>query len=272
MPEERPARNFVLVLRYDGTAYHGWQSQKNALSVQDILQNCVVNATGAPILRGIYGCGRTDAGVHALYYVANFHSRATVPAERLPLALNAHLPPDIRVLAAAEADSAFHARFSCTRKQYLYRMAVAPHMDPFRRAYAQHVPVEPDVAAMRRAAEGFLGRHDFSAFRNMGSVVRDPVRTLYTCSVEREGDEIHIRVAADGFLYNMVRIIAGTLLSVGKGKLSPEDIPTLFEGRCRADSGMTAPPQGLFLEKIWYDGYDFAPQDGVPAHITERIE
>lgn len=267
MSDRNPIRNICLVLRYDGTAYHGWQSQKNALSVQDILQNCIRGTTGQPLLRGLYGCGRTDAGVHAMFYVANFHSRTGIPADKLPFALNAHLPPDVRVMAAIDAPPEFHARFSCTEKEYLYRMTVGAHMDPFRRNVCMHVPLQPDVAAMQAAAAHFVGRHDFSAFRNMGSAVRDPVRTVTRCAVEQCGDEIRIAVAADGFLYNMVRVIAGTLLTVGKGKLSPDDIPALFDGRRREDSGMTAPPQGLALHRIWYRSFDFAPHEMIPDRL-----
>ena len=270
MAANNPIRNICLVLRYDGTAYHGWQSQKNALSVQDILQNCIRGTTGEPLLRGLYGCGRTDAGVHALCYVANFHSRTAIPAEKLPFALNAHLPHDIRVMHALDAPPEFHARFSCTRKEYLYRMAVGPHMDPFRRNVCMHVPLMPDVAAMQAAAARFVGRHDFSAFRNMGSAVRDPVRTLYRCEVESCGDEIRLSVSADGFLYNMVRVITGTLLAVGRGKLTPEDIDALFLGRRREDSGMTVPPEGLSLARIWYDDFDFYPHAVIPDRIRAK--
>lgn len=272
MQTQRPVRNICLVLRYDGTAYHGWQSQKNALSVQDILQNCIRGTTGLALLRGLYGCGRTDAGVHARIYIANFHSRTSIPADKLPFALNAHLPPDIRVMAALDAPPEFHARFSCSRKQYDYRILVGPHADPFRHRYCMHLPTRPDTTAMAAAAARFEGRHDFSAFRNMGSAVRDPVRTLYRCEVRQEEDELCISVCADGFLYNMVRVIAGTLLAVGKGKLDCEDIDALFAGRCREHAGMTAPPEGLALTRLWYDGYGFAPHEHIPRQLFAGTE
>ena len=263
-------RRIHLIVEYDGTNYAGWQRQDNAMTVQESLETALTRLTGE--IRCVHGASRTDAGVHALGQSAHFDTESRIPPDKFAFALNTLLPGDIRVTRSEEVSGDFHARFSSKGKRYRYLMHVSPHAGALNRLTHAHVIYPLDEAVMRIEAQSLVGTHDFAAFAASGSVVKDTVRTIYRTDVARNGSEIMLTIEGSGFLYNMVRIIAGTLLSVGKGKLSPEDIPALFEGRCRADSGMTAPPQGLFLEKIWYDGYGFAPQDGVPAHITERIE
>lgn len=257
MSVSTPVHNTALILRYDGTAYHGWQSQKNALAISDIVSRCIAAATGLSLTDGdLQGCGRTDAGVHALCYTANFKSRASIPFERFPLALNPLLPEDIAALAAYLVPDGFHARFSCTRKEYIYKIYQSSTPDPFLRNRAYMAPVPLDITAMREAAAQFVGTHDFSAFRNLNGKAVKTVKHIYWCDIRVEDPGLVIAVCADGFLYNMVRVIAGTLVYIGMGKLSSSDITLLLNGGSREDGGITAPPHGLYLSRLWYENGD----------------
>ncbi len=240
-----------MILSYDGTAYHGWQTQKNAVTVQQTVTDAVAAVLGQAV--SVSGVGRTDAGVHARRYVANFRADCTIPMDRLPLALNAHLPMDIAVSGAAVVPDEFDARFACTRKEYTYLICPGKIRDPFAVSRSYFYPYPLDVAAMQRGARHFIGRQDFAAVRSMGTPVKSTVRRIDTCSVDTVGQFVRIRVSADGFLYNMVRAMTGTLLYVGQGKFPPADIRHILDSRDRDQAGPTLPPQGLFLSRLWYD-------------------
>ena len=245
-------RNIALRLSYDGTAYHGWQVQKNDVTVAGTLEKAIFKLTGED--RRVIGCGRTDAGVHALRYCANFRSDTRIPADRLPYALNTLLPDDIAVSAAVDAPEDFNAILSCRRKEYTYRLLPTRLRDPFMKNRAYFYPLRADVDTMKRAAARFVGTHDFAAVRSVGTETKTTVRTVYYCEIEEAEGIISMRICADGFLYNMVRAIMGTVLYCSEGKLNPDDIPALLEAGDRRLTGPTVPPQGLYLTRVWYDG------------------
>lgn len=243
--------NIRLKLKYDGTAYHGWQIQKNAVTVQETVRDALSKITGSDIT--LVGCGRTDAGVHALGYTCNFHTQSTVPPDRLPYALNSLLPQDIVCVEASEAEEEFHAKNSAKKKRYIYKIFCGEFPDAFLCRYAWHVKYPLDLTAMQEAAKAFVGEHDFIGFASSGFTVKTTVRTIYSLDVTREGDIITIDVTGNGFLYNMVRIIAGTLVFAGGGKIDPSDMSDIIASRDRTRAGITAPPQGLFLKEVYYD-------------------
>lgn len=245
-------KNIALRLMYDGTAYHGWQVQKTERTVAGTLEETLSKLTGEHIK--VTGCGRTDAGVHALSYCANFRSETKIPVERLPLAVNTLLPEDISVVRAIEVEEGFNAILSCNKKEYTYKIVNSRIRDPFLKNRAYFYPVKLDVGIMREAARQFVGTHDFAAVRSVGTETKTTVRTIYYCEIEERGQEISMRVCADGFLYNMVRAIMGTVIYCAEGKIDPEMIPRLLETRDRRLTGPTVPPQGLYLSRVWYDG------------------
>lgn len=245
-------RNIALRLKYDGSAYHGWQVQKGDVTVAQTLERALSATCGHPVKA--VGCGRTDAGVHALRYCANFRTDCRIPVEKFPLAVNSRLPGDIAVADAAEAPEDFNAIGSCLKKEYLYKILNSRIPDPFLRGRACFCPQSLDLGLMRAAAAAFEGTHDFRAVRSVGTETRTTVRTVYWCRCEKEGELITVSVCADGFLYNMCRAIVGTLMYASCGKLSPEDIPALLEKGDRRLTGPTMPPQGLYLNRVWYDG------------------
>ena len=241
----------ALVLSYLGTDYHGWQRQNNALTIQQLMEEAWEKTCGRAAY--ISDCGRTDAGVHAKYYVCSVDHVSSIPPERLPLALNARLPDAVVVRKAVLVPDDFDARFSCVSKEYTYLIHNSRVRDPFsvRRAWAYPQPL--NVEAMRRAAGDFVGKHDFAAVKNEGTPVKSTVRTIFYCQVEeRPGNIVAIRVCADGFLYNMVRAIAGTLVYVGIGKIPPDGIPPILASRDRLAAGPTAPPMGLYMTALNY--------------------
>lgn len=244
-------RNIALFLTYLGTAYHGWQTQKRDVTVQKTLEQAAARVVGHPVK--LTGCGRTDAGVHAKKYVANFRTDARIPADRLPYALNTHLPEDIAVLEAREVHDGFNAIGSCVRKEYTYQIYNSRIRDPFYVNRAWLYPKHLDEAVMQAAADAFVGTHDFAAVRSVGTETRTTVRTVYYYKVERRGDLLFLRVCADGFLYNMARAMAGTLVYCAEGKLRPEDIGALLARGDRTAAGPTVPPGGLYLTGLWYD-------------------
>jgi len=246
-------RNIKLTVAYDGTNYHGFQEQRGTglATVQEELEARLERLTGRRTQ--IIGAGRTDSGVHARGQVVNFDAAGwPIPVQRIPLALNGILPGDITVTDAVEVPRDFHARFSARAKTYRYSIWNARIPSPFHRLYSTFVPVPLDDGAMAAAALLLLGRHDFKCFQASGSTVRDTVREIYQAEVEREGAMLHFIFCGSGFLYNMVRIMAGTLVQVGMGKVEPEIVNQALESRVRVAAGPTLPPQGLCLESVEY--------------------
>ena len=244
-------RNIALKLTYNGTAYHGWQVQKNAASVCETLQKAISKVCGAPV--HLTGCGRTDAGVHAERYVANFRTDSRIPIDRMPYAVNTHTPEDVAVREAVEVAEDFNAIGSCIKKEYTYRIYNSRLGNPFYVNRAWFYPKHLDEAVMARAAEQFVGTHDFRAVRSVGTETRTTVRTVYYFHVERQGELISCRVCANGFLYNMVRAMVGTVVYAAEGKLATEDIPAILESGNRTLAGPTVPPGGLYMTKLWYE-------------------
>lgn len=247
-------KNLAVRICYDGTDFHGWQRQKNGNTIQQTIEEGLSSLTGEDIQ--ITGCSRTDAGVHALDYVFNFKSDTTIPPERLPFALNQQLKNDsISILECWEESMDFNARFNSKGKRYIYRIYNSKIKNPFFSGYSWYIPYDMNKSAMITAAPYFEGTYDFSGFMATGGSQKTTVRTIRCCRVETDRDNPHlltITVEADAFLYNMVRIITGTLCEVGFGRILPEDIPKIIDKCDRKAGGLTAPPQGLFLKKVYY--------------------
>jgi len=245
-------RNIALRLKYDGSAYHGWQVQKTDVSVAETVEKALSKVCQHRVK--VVGCGRTDAGVHALRYCANFRTDCAIPIDKLPLAANTRLPGDIAVAAACEAPEDFNAIGSCLQKEYIYRILNSRVRDPFLDKRVCFYPQHLDLERMAAAGRAFEGTHDFRAVRSVGTETKTTVRTVHWCRTERDGDLITVSVCADGFLYNMVRAIVGTMVYASYGKLEPEDIPRLLETGDRRLTGPTMPPQGLYMNRVWYEG------------------
>ncbi|MBQ7896510.1 MAG: tRNA pseudouridine(38-40) synthase TruA [Oscillospiraceae bacterium] len=244
-------KNIALRLRYDGSRYHGWQVQKNDISVCQTMQEAMEKVLGHEVK--LIGCGRTDAGVHALRYCANFKSDCRIPMDKLPLAINSRLPGDIAVEAAVEAPMDFNAIGSCIKKEYIYKILNSNIRDPFLEKRVCFYPQGLDMELMQRAARAFEGTHDFKAVRSVGTETKTTVRTVHWCKAEKQGDLITIAICANGFLYNMCRAMVGTMVYASYGKLQPEEIPYLLEKGDRRLTGPTMPPQGLYMNRIWYE-------------------
>ena len=245
-------KNIALVLSYDGTNYNGWQIQKNGPSIQESMETALFRLLGEKV--HVSGVGRTDSGVHARRYVASFKTeRCTIPTDRLPFALNSFLPPDIAVSGAAEVPEDFDARFDCTRKEYAYYIFPSTLRDPFHARYAYRYNYPLDAERMHEGAQRFVGTHDFAAVRSVGTEVKSTVRTVYHYEVERDGDLISLRVCANGFLYNMARAMAGTVVYAAEGKFPPEEVANILARGDRKAAGPTVPPGGLYMTQLWYD-------------------
>ncbi len=255
-------KNIALRLRYDGSCYHGWQVQKNAITVAQTMEEALAKVCGERVK--LTGCGRTDAGVHALRYCANFHSDCTVPVDRMPLAVNSRLPDDIAVVDAVEVPDDFNAIGSCVKKEYVYKILNSRIPDPFLADRVCFYPQRLDISLMQAAARAFEGTHDFKAVRSEGTQTKTTVRTVYWCRAEKDGDLITVSICANGFLYNMCRAMVGTMVYASYGKLIPEEIPALLEKRDRRLTGPTMPPQGLYLNRVWYDGAAGAMMEKLP--------
>ena len=260
---EQNKRNIALLLRYDGSAYHGWQVQKNEISVAETVEKALSKVCAHRVK--VTGCGRTDAGVHALRYCANFRTGCRIPIDRVALAVNTRLPPDIAVLDACEAPPDFNAIGSCRKKEYVYRILNRRIRDPFLQKRVCFYPAPLDPARFTAAGLAFEGTHDFAAVRSVGTETKTTVRTVHWCRVEREGDLYSVYVCADGFLYNMVRTIVGTMVYAAVGKLDPAELPALLETGDRRLTGPTMPPQGLYMNRVWYPG----PAGALMAEGTE---
>ncbi|MEI6101280.1 MAG: tRNA pseudouridine(38-40) synthase TruA [Eubacteriales bacterium] len=240
-----------LVIEYDGTAYSGWQRQEKDSSVQQTIEEALETLTREKIV--LHSAGRTDAGVHALGQTAHFDSNSSIPAEKYSFALNSILPPDIRIRESCEAEAGFHARFDAKVKHYRYVIHNDPHASATRRNLTMHVPLALDIEKMRQGAAFLVGEHDFAAFTTGKVTVKSTVRRVFGVEINRQGSQVCIDVYGSGFLYNMVRIIAGTLIYVGIGKLQANDVKTILESRDRRRAGITARPQGLYLVEVRYD-------------------
>lgn len=246
-------RNIKVTIAYDGTNYHGFQEQcrTGLLTVQEVLEERLARLAKRKIR--VIGAGRTDAGVHARGQVINFDpGEWSIPAERVAYALNSLLPEDIVALDSVEAPAAFHARFSAVAKEYRYTIYNGRKHSPFYRLYTCHVPQPLDLGAMRQGALSLMGEHDFAAFRALGTPVKTTVRSLFEAGVSGEGDLVFINLRADGFLYHMARMISGTLIRVGLGKIDAAEAAAILNSRDSQKAGPTAPARGLCLEKVLY--------------------
>lgn len=243
-------KNILITIEYDGTNYCGWQRQNNGMSIQEKIEDAIYNVTGDKIR--IYGSGRTDAGVHAFAQTASFKTKSTIPPESFCKALNSVLPNDISVISSRIVADDFHARFSAKEKHYEYLILNRQCRSPFYKNRAYFYPREIDLNKMQKAALCFCGTHDFSGFMSTGSTITDCVRTIYECKVEKQDDLIKISLKGNGFLYNMVRIVCGTLLHVGIGKIETGNIVDIIESGNRNRGGPTLPAAGLYLKRVVY--------------------
>lgn len=240
----------MLKLCYDGTDYHGFQRQENGITIQQTIEAAIKKVTGENVT--ITGCSRTDAGVHAMEYVCNFKTKSTVPEDKFCFAINSYMPVDISCTASKEVPEDFHSRYSAKSKTYVYSIYNAPHKNPILCRFAWHYPIKIDVDKMRVAAEQIVGTHDFKSFMASGGQQKTTVKTVNYLDITERDNQIFISINADGFLYNMVRIIAGTLVYSGTGKISPQSISDIIKSGDRTLAGITAPPQGLCLKEIFY--------------------
>jgi tRNA pseudouridine38-40 synthase len=255
-------RNRRALIAYDGSSFFGWQRQDGFASVQQALEEAIAQATGE--IATAHGAGRTDTGVHALGQVASFHLESALDDDRLRHALNYHLPEGVAVRRLETCADDFHARYAARGKRYVYTVATARFRPPIGRAYAHWVPHALDLRAMRAAAALLVGRHDFRAFGNTGSERKTTVRTLARARWLARRERLALVLEADGFLYNMARTIAGTLLDVGRGKLAPAAVARALESGERDDAGVTAPAHGLCLLSVRYPERAFAGRDRGP--------
>jgi len=246
-------KSILITIAYDGTLFNGWQSQKKEgiRTIQETLESAFLCLFGT--YTEVLGASRTDTGVHALGQKALIKTESGIPVLRIPYAVNSLLPDDVRVIDAVEVQCGFHPRYDAKRKTYEYKIFNSKYKNPVLRNYTEFVYKKLDIIKMREALSFFLGEHDFSAFRATGSGVKGSVRTIYEASIEKEGDIISLKITGNGFLYNMVRIIAGTLIDVGKGKLKPIEVKDIIKSKDRKRAGKTAGPNGLTLLDVSYN-------------------
>ena len=243
-------KNIRLTIEYDGKDFNGWQKQPNKLNIQGEIERAIEEITGEKV--DLIASGRTDAGVHALAQMANFKTNSNLPVEKYPIALNTKLKKSIRIQKAEEVEEDFHSRYHCKQKTYRYVINNSEQGSSIYRNLEYFVPNKLNVEKMQEAVKYFEGEHDFKAFKASGTSSKSSVRTIYKTKVEKQGDRIVIELTGNGFLYNMVRIIAGTLVEVGLGKIEPNEIPEIIEKGERARAGKTLPPLGLYLVKVEY--------------------
>ena len=229
----------------------GWQKQPNKLNIQGEIERAIQGITGEEV--ELIASGRTDAGVHALGQVANFKTNSSIPLEKIPIALNTKLKRSIRILDAEEVEERFHSRYNCKKKTYQYIIHNSKNGTAIYRNLEYHFPQPLDVEKMNQAIQYFVGEHDFKGFKASGTSSKSSVRTIYAASVKKENEKVIIELTGNGFLYNMVRIIAGTLIEVGIGKILPEEIPEIITSKDRTRAGKTLPPNGLYLVQVKYE-------------------
>ena len=243
-------RNLKVTMAYRGTKYHGYQRQDNALTIQEVVEKNVSRVLNHPVT--INGCSRTDTGVHANCYCFNVYTDKEIPVRNFIRGVNGYLPDDISILTCEDVDENFHARFDCLGKEYIYKLHCSESKNPFADDLMLHYRRKFDVELARRAAEHFIGTHDFAAFCSNSTTVSTTVRTIYDFRIENVGDSVIMLVKGDGFLYNMIRIMVGTLIWVNEGKFSCDDIPAIMQSKDRTRAGKTAMPHGLYLNRIFY--------------------
>ncbi len=246
-------KNYQLIISYRGSAYHGWQIQPNALCIQDVIQQGIFKLTGEKV--HLIASGRTDAGVHALKQSAHFFTKTSIPAERMPYALNTKLPEDIRILQCRQRPETFHSRYSAIGKTYLYKIVESKIGDPFFYDLTYRIAYSLNWQQIEKAAQAFIGTHDFSGFMATGSSIKTTVRTIEAIRFSHQGSHHEISFKGNGFLYNMVRIMVGTLLKVSQYNLGADDLKKIILSKDRRQAGLTVPAHGLYLKEVLY------PQD-----------
>lgn len=244
-------RTIKMCIAYRGTHYHGFQRQPGAVTVQGEVEKTLSRVLDTET--HVYGCSRTDTGVHANCFYLHFYTERPIPCKNLVRAMNGWLPDDISVLSAEDAPADFHARFACRGKEYLYRIHNHESKDPFSTDLAFHYRRPLSIDKIRPAAQAVIGTHDFHSFCAQATEMTNCVRTIYDVSVKRDGDTVEILVSGDGFLYNMVRIFVGTLLDINEGKLAPDAMPAILAAKNRLAAGRTAMAHGLYLNRVFYD-------------------
>lgn len=243
-------RRLLVTIRYDGSAYHGYQVQSNALTVQEVFQNAVHKVFGKRL--DVKGCSRTDSGVHANMYCISFDTDMNISNESVILALNTYLPEDVAAYDCKEVNMDFHPRYNCKSKEYIYKIYNGKYRNPFYAKYALWYRWNIDAEYLNNEAQAFVGKYDYSGFCSIKSDVEDTVREIYYCKVWREDDFVYFKVCGDGFLYNMVRIMVGTLLFVSEGKIKSGELKSIILSKDRKKAGKTALPQGLYLNNVSY--------------------
>ena len=245
-------RNIKLTIEYDGKDFNGWQRQPNKLNIQGNIEQAIKNVTGEDV--ELFASGRTDAGVHSFGQVANFKTESLIPLEKIPIALNTNLKKSIRIIKAEEVNEKFHSRLSCKKKTYRYVINNSSCESAIYRNLETYIPSRLNINKMKEAAKYFEGEHDFKAFKASGTSSKSSVRTIYNLNIiEKENNRIYIEITGNGFLYNMVRIISGTLVEVGMEKIKPEEIIEIIESKDRSKAGKTLPAHGLFLLNVEYN-------------------
>ena len=243
-------RNIKLEIEYDGKDFNGWQKQPNKLNIQGEIEQAIKQITGEEV--DLIASGRTDAGVHALGQIANFKTNSKIPIEKIPYAINSKLKQSIRILNAEEVEDRFHSRYNCKQKTYRYVINNAKQASAIYRKLEYHISNDLNIEEMKKAANYFIGEHDFKAFKASGTSNKSSVRTIYDITIEKKDNRIVMEFTGNGFLYNMVRILSGTLVDVGMGKINPENIPDIIDSKDRTRAGKTLPPYGLYLVKVEY--------------------
>lgn len=244
-------RNLKVTMAFRGTNYHGYQRQNNAITVQEVVEGAASKILNSPVT--IHGCSRTDTGVHAEMFCFTFQTENQIPLRNFVRGINGYLPDDISVLSCEEVPEDFHARFSCKGKTYLYRIHCSESKNPFATDLALHYRRPINIELMKEAAAFFVGTHDFGSFCADCSKKKDTVRTIYQFQIEMQGNDVRILVKGDGFLYNMVRILVGTLLDINEGRIKVSELEEIMAARDRRLAGRTALPHGLYLHEVYYD-------------------